>query len=242
MAHHQPKNKLITPGIKTGQIPPFHKLDFGLFEELCRDLLFKEPNIATSEIYGDAGQSQNGIDIIAKREAEIEIEVGQCKCYKDFQPRYIKLASAEFFKHWKSHWSNEDVVRFILFVACEMKTKQRQDEIRNQEKVFKKYRINYEVWSAATIRNKLRSHPSIVSTYLHPPEYWQMEICGIIPPKVQINVSLNGTFIINAQNTYPSYSCDSKKLKEREELHRELGQIYKRLAELDESEEGEKEK
>lgn len=172
---------MIEPGIRSGELPPFHKMDAYRFEELCRDLLGAESSIATCDIYGDPGQAQDGIDLLACRIHSDGIEVGQCKCYEDFPPQEIREASDKFFEHW-NHWSEKDVRRFILFVASDLKTRQRQDEVLKQQERFKQVGIVYEAWSAATICNKLRPHPGIVATYLEPRDYWVSIICGTALP------------------------------------------------------------
>ena len=170
---------MILPGIRQGESPPFHGLDPYTFQELCRDIFDAEPSVATCEIYGKRGESQDGIDLLVHRNNADGIEVGQCKCYEDFPPREIRKASDEFFNHW-DRWKQEDVRRFILFVASDLITRPRQDEIIKQTKRYGDYGIRYEVWSAAKMRNKLRSHPGIVGNYLHPPDYWKEMICGQI--------------------------------------------------------------
>lgn len=170
----------MSPGIRPGENPPFYKLGEYIFQELCRDLFDAEPDISTSEVYGKRGQSQDGIDLLARRKDRDGIEVGQCKCYKDFPARKICDASDEFFKYWE-RWSKENVKRFILFVASDLSNTKQQDEISIQEKRFAKYGIGYEARSASKIRNKLRPHPDIVSTYCKPAGYWIQEICGAMP-------------------------------------------------------------
>lgn len=168
---------MLDPGIRPGALPPFHELGAYRFEELCRDLLAAEPEIATCDIYGDPGQTQDGIDLLAQCINGDGIEVGQSKCYSDFPPREIRAASDKFFEYW-GHWSRENVKRFVLFVACDLRTRQRQDEIRAQQRRFAQVGIVYEAWSAATIRNKLRPHPGIVANHLSPPDHWVLVICG----------------------------------------------------------------
>jgi hypothetical protein len=51
-----------------------------------------------------------------------------------------------------------------------------------QKKRFAEFGIEYEVWDAVKIRNKLRPHRGIVATYCTPPEYWVPVICGVAPP------------------------------------------------------------
>jgi tetratricopeptide (TPR) repeat protein len=165
------------PGLRPGAPPQLHTLGEYPFQELCRDLFDAESEIATCEIYGTRGQTQDGIDLLAYRRNSDGIEVGQCKCYADFPPRQIREASQDFFDHWE-HWSTENVRRFVLFVACDMSSRQRQDEIAAQRRRFAEHGITYEVWSVATIVNRLRPHRGIVATYFTPADYWVSIICG----------------------------------------------------------------
>ncbi len=170
----------MSPGIRPGETPPFHKLGEYDFQDLCRDLLVLEPTVATCEIYGVRGQSQNGIDLLAHRRGNNGIEVGQCKCYLNFSVPKIRGVSEEFFNNW-DHWSKQSVKRFILFVACELNRRELQDEILEQKKRFESRDLEYEVWSAVMIRNKLRPQRGIVATYCFPAEHWVRVICGEIP-------------------------------------------------------------
>ena len=116
-----------------------------------------------------------GIDVMAHRTGGIGLDVGQCKCHKDFPPKKIRDVSDEFLEHW-GYWSSQGVTRFILFVACDMSNARRQGEILKQKKRFRELGVEYEVWSAAQIRNKLMPHGQLVSEYLG--EHWVPIICG----------------------------------------------------------------
>ena len=172
----------MSPGIRPGQLPPFHELDEYTFQELCRDILDAEPSVATCEVYGTRGQAQYGIDLLAVAADGDGIEVGQCKCYENFTPRQIERVREEFFEHYGSHWQPRKVKRFILFVAGDLSSTQHQDKILEERDLFAAFGIGYEVWSAAQIRNKLRPRPDIVSTYLQPAEHWVRVICGTSLP------------------------------------------------------------
>ena len=169
----------MTPGIVSGQDPPFYEMDPILFQRLCRDIFDAESTVTTCNIYGVNGERQDGIDLIATRKNTDEIEVGQCKCHKDFPPQKIREVKNEFFKYWENHWSQHKVKRFILFVASGLDTRKRQDEILKQRQFFYQYGIEYEVWPAAKIRRKLQPHPGIVASYFHFSDHWVKEICGI---------------------------------------------------------------
>ena len=173
-----PASKM-TPGIISGQDPPFYEMDPILFQRLCRDIFDAESTVSTCNVYGVNGEGQYGIDLIATRKNTDEIEVGQCKCHKDFPPKKIGEVTNEFFKYWENHWSKHKVKRFILFVASGLDTRKRQDEILKQRQFFYQYGIEYEVWSATQIRSKLRPHPGIVASYFHSSDHWVKEICGI---------------------------------------------------------------
>jgi len=144
---------------------------------MCRDLLDSEPGVASCEIYGSRGEPQEGVDLLAPQKDSPGIEVGQCKCHRDFPPREIRKASDEFLRHLDV-WRSRNVRRFILFVASNLGKVQRQREILTQRARFHAQGIAYEVWSADKIRNKLRPHPGIVATYCKPEAHWLLEICG----------------------------------------------------------------
>jgi hypothetical protein len=169
------------PGIRPGELPPFHRLDEYTFQYLCRDLFDAEPSVASCEVYGVRGQGQKGIDLLAHQKEKTAIEVGQCKCYESFPPGEIRQVSDEFFQYWDSHWSKENVKRFILFVACDLSRTKQQDEIMVQKKRFAHLEVRYEAWSAAVIQNRLRSQPGIVASYFSPRDFWVPIICGAAP-------------------------------------------------------------
>ena len=191
----------MAPGISLGQVPPFHKIGDFTFQNICRDLFVEEEPVSTCDIYGVRGEGQYGIDLVAMRRNGDGIEVGQCKCHKDFPPRKIREVSDKFFEHWEDHWSEYNVKRFILFVASDLDKRKRQDEILQQRKCFSEYGIEYEVWSAAQIRNKLRPHRGIVSSYCRPPEHWIQEICGISTPTASYkkNASTQTSVVITSE-------------------------------------------
>lgn len=196
------------PGIRRGQTPPFHEIGPYVFQELCRDLHDKEQDVATCTIYGINGQQQYGIDTIARLRADRGIEVGQCKCYRQFGAKNIREASDAFFDHWAEVWSKEKIQRFVLFVACDTDSTQCQRAIDEQAKRFKDHGILYEVWAASTIRNKLRPHADIVRTYFEPPDYWASVICGTSVPSTATLDKPSNAIISTALENYASQLAD----------------------------------
>lgn len=171
------------PGISPGDIPPFHQLDEYTFESLCRDLLDAEESVETCDEYGTRGQRQHGVDLLAHRVDECGIELGQCKRYASCTSRKIVEVREKFVEHYGDgkRWQPGTVKRFILFITCDLSSTDLQNTISDEREKFKHFGIRYEVWGPAKIRNKLRPHPSIVSTYLTNPEYWVKDICGVEP-------------------------------------------------------------
>ncbi|MFN9606885.1 MAG: hypothetical protein ACK571_01230, partial [Pseudanabaena sp.] len=170
---------MLSPRYNPSLPPRFYEMDEYAFEEMCQDLFAKESGIATCNTYGVRGQLQSGIDLLAHCDDVKFTEVGQCKCYKDFPPKKIREASDVFLKYL-GLWQQRNVRRFILFVACELETTERQDEIYSQIQRFAKYNIKYEVWEARTLRQKLAPHPEIVYRYLQSQDLVEL-ICGLQP-------------------------------------------------------------
>ena len=159
--------------------PAFYELGEYDFQDMSCDVFSEEPGIATCNVYGTRGQKQHGIDLLAHCDDGIHIEVVQCKCYEKFPPPKIKEASDEFLKHI-DYWRSHKVKRFILLVSCELTETKQQQEILAQKQRFVNDGIQYEVWSASILRNKLGPHPEIVYRYLKSQE-WVEKICGRVP-------------------------------------------------------------
>ncbi len=196
-----PENKTMSIHMVKGGYPPFHELGEYIFQDLSAELLAEEPGIIAAGVYGIRGQKQYGIDVLAASEND-EIEVGQCKRYQAFSQQDVIDASNEFFEHWDAHWKSKKVRRFVLFVACRVTETQSVDEIDRQKAWFKQHGIQYELWGAEKIEQKLRPHFQIVSKFCDPSDHWVKKICGEaysgIPSKTssqyQAEISVNLTF------------------------------------------------
>ena len=147
------------------------------FQDLCCALLHEEPDVAHCNVYGVRGQKQDGIDLLVHHTGGQNVDVGQCKCYKEFPPAEIEGASNEFLEHLL-YWQSRNVRRFILLVACELKTKQRQNKVLDQKKEFSARGLEYEAWDGRTLSTKLGRYRHIVSHFLG--EAWVDILCG--PP------------------------------------------------------------
>lgn len=173
------------PPAAPGQPIPFHQFDDRTFEKLCREIIDREPNTVTCELYGVPGQKQHGIDLLAPLHQRSHYDVAQCKNYREFPPRLIRKASDDFFKHWEAQWSSWNLDRFILIVASDVSNRQRQDEIGIQRRRFAEVDLDYEVWSPTQLRRKLAPYPGLVREYFRNAEYWVDEICGRETPPLR---------------------------------------------------------
>jgi tetratricopeptide (TPR) repeat protein len=160
-----------------GELPRLYELDPLRFQEMCRDLYQVEVEFATAEVFGVSGQGQRGIDILAIRRDGAGTGVGQCKCVEpiSFTPALIKSAADEFSKY-EEYWRNCNARRYVLFVASDATHTKIQEEYLRQIDHFRNIGIQFELWSAAVITNKLRSQPGITRTYLG--EAWEKILCG----------------------------------------------------------------
>ncbi|MEA5512261.1 hypothetical protein VB715_21040 [Crocosphaera sp. UHCC 0190] len=160
--------------------PHFHELDEYTFQKLCCDLLAEQSEISTCDEYGTRGQTQEGIDLIAYYEDDQSVIVGDSKCYEDFPPHKIREASNKFLNNlefWEKELESYKIKKFILFVACDLSEKKRQQQIIKEKNKFQKHNIIFEVWSSVTLRQKLAPHRSIVSRYIRSQDIVD-NICG----------------------------------------------------------------
>lgn len=210
--------------------PPFYEIEDDRFQCVCRDVLERqsENGIATCNIYGERGQTQYGVDLVAPLSGGNENDVAQCKKYKKINPSDIVKASTDFLKHL-DYWKEFNVRRFILMVACTMDSRQQQDELQRQRARFAEHGIEYQWWDGRGLRQRLAPHPDIVRLYFPTPtEYWVEAICGRQPESlptltgpsssaVTMNLIASQLEIISAQ-----FSADvSEEIEKIRDLHRE---------------------
>lgn len=198
------KKKTLSPRVNRSDPPPFWEMDEYKFQDLCCALLHEEPDIAHCNVYGTRGQKQDGIDLLAHRTGGQDVDVGQCKCYKEFQPAQIEGASNEFFDHLL-YWQSRNIRRFILLVACELRTRQRQNKVLDQKKEFSDRGLEYEAWDGRTLVTKLGRHRHIVNLFLGAD--WIDKLCG--PPalpqpedagKSDNRENVNSAFLVSQLN------------------------------------------
>lgn len=172
----------IKPTIRRSDVTRFYDLSDDEFERLCRDLHGKQKGISTCNLFGLRRQVQKGVDHIADRESGDGKEVGQSKCYTVFGTGDLKSAVEPFFTHL-TYWKEQNVRRYILFVACDVERTQVHEEKENQRKRFKAEGILFELWSGRDIERHLQPHRDLVEKYIDSREI-QDKICGSREPTI----------------------------------------------------------
>lgn len=152
-------------------------MDADSFEEMSCALYQEESGISTADLYRRKRQDQFGIDVIAERADRAGLEVASCKCVTRIDKGCIPQWSEDFLSHWDSHWKAKKILKFVLIVAGNITSKEREIEIDAQKARFELYGVTYEVWGPRQIQSKVRRHAGIVSQYLG--AEWVSKLCGI---------------------------------------------------------------
>jgi hypothetical protein len=165
------------PALDPSLPPRFHEMDEYKFQRFVTDLYAYEPDIATSDEYGQRGHSDDGADVIARRNGGDGQEVASCKRYERTSAPLIRQWSDEFLEHWDDHWRTEDIRRFVLATtAVNTASRTVQDQISRERARFADLGMLYEVWGPATLVVKVRPYRAVAVTYLN--AFWADQICG----------------------------------------------------------------
>lgn len=156
----------------------FHVLGSKRFEHMVRALHEAQPNMVGSHLYGPDGQAQFGADHVAYRRdgTTTVIEIGQSKAHRRFDASDIAGAAKDFLDYWDSHWKQKEVRRFILFVGCAIKGRTAHDEIITQTKEFEALGVEFSVWDANAIYDRLSERPGVVRAHLN--QQWYERLFG----------------------------------------------------------------
>lgn len=128
-----------------------------------------------------------------------------------------------------------------MFVACDLNERNRQRKILELKTKFESRGIEYEVYAANTIQNKLAPYPEIVKRHTQSPE-WIKKICGQVDSKLQKIIAppkqpdlLTNVFASQIKHLSSALSEEkAKKLEEFKTLNLEghLSSAYKCIKEL----------
>lgn len=142
------------------QLLPLGQLDWPDFERLCARLIAKQSDVEDARLYGEAGQKQGGIDILAHGK-EGAIAVYQCRRVKTMTPAKIKQAVTDFLEGpWRQRASS-----FAICTSTSLGSKARSDEIERQRQVLKSCGKDLETWDREELSLALKDHPDLVDDF-----------------------------------------------------------------------------
>lgn len=159
------------------------------FERLTLEVMNLEPDLHRARLFRPDGESQFGIDVIADLVEGSGIDVASCKCQERVRPGELKTWSTDFLKHWDAEWKGRRVRRFILVVATDSIETAALLTARDAEKArFEAIGVDYEVWGARELTQRLRAHRGVVVHRLG--EVWAERLCGLDPAKAALAQTL----------------------------------------------------
>jgi hypothetical protein len=167
-----PRPAVPPPTVTRAQELPFGELAWEDFERLCLRLVRLEADVVHCQLYGTAGQDQEGIDLYAKPATQDKYRVYQCKRENDFGPTKIKRAVAKFLD---GAWV-EKTATLVLCTKESLVEKKRADELEAQRKVLAEKGIRLGVWDSGQLSSMLKGHPGLVDDFFG--RAWVEAFCG----------------------------------------------------------------
>lgn len=150
------------------------------FEECCCHILFHEPETRNTDLYGRPRQRQYGADATAERRDGTGIDVVSSKRYSSLRKGQIEKFGDEFLENWTSHWSTKRVRRFVLCVAADLRSRERQIEIEGEKRRFAQYGIEFEAWGPRQLSHRLHQHSEVIRAFF--PDYYRATFSESISP------------------------------------------------------------
>lgn len=160
------------PIVTQVQVLPLNQLPWEYFEILCCRLVIVEPGIeGTPYRYGVQGNDQKGIDIVARKNLDNEIQTWcfQCKKYQTFSKSDLKKAIN----------SLEHKAEKYIICVTDRATADMRDIVRT-------HNLDIEIWDIEDISTKLKNKRDIVLDFFG--LEWVKRFC--IPQAPQIIQSL----------------------------------------------------
>lgn len=163
----------VPPPVQTrAQTLPLEKLSWDNFERLCYRLCCKSNDVIDAHIYGVQGQSQAGIDILARVSDSGKYATWQCKRYKKYGPSDVKKAVDKFLSH---EWAKSCSV-FCLATSASLSDTKVIKQIETQALRCKDVGIDFIVLDGVRMSTLLKNHADLVDDFFDRP--WVVRLCG----------------------------------------------------------------
>lgn len=155
------QDRVGTPVIDRLDLLPFDKLSWERFESIQLTVMLEVLGLREERHYGDPGQKQLGLDLIATA-ADGSVTALQSKNYakKAFTAATLREA-VDAFRNTRRPFT---VNRFIVGVSRLVRSREVIDELVRLQSELQP-RLTLELWDAHRLSQLLRPHPDIVSRY-----------------------------------------------------------------------------
>lgn len=140
---------------------PLCDLDqWSTFEMLCLEFAALAPDVIAASEYGEAGQNQEGIDLLLEL-ADGNRRLVQCKHRAAGSPGAIASAVGRFLRGKFAAPGSQ----LVLAVSYSTRRTNLQDEIAKQRALLAERDIGFEVWDERSLSRELYKHPPLVERY-----------------------------------------------------------------------------
>jgi hypothetical protein len=150
---------------------PFQEIDPDRFEQCCRSLVERMPDVRAAHRYGTTGQAQHGIDIYAELE-DGSSAVFQCRRYEKMSPAHIRSAVRDY---RDGQWF-EASTRFALWTSADLRPTAVDDELRKQKAELATVGKVFDWMGHEELTEPASAHPDVVRAAFGDP--WADAIAG----------------------------------------------------------------
>lgn len=159
---HRP-SKIVSAPVLGASLLPFDELSWEDFERLLWRVLRDVEGLRNAYLYGNRGQKQYGLDIVAFDVDKTGVAL-QCKKYKKFTASDLRKAVK---KLHESRQKFSEVNRFIIAVSSEGNDTAVIDALRSCQNSLEG--IDLDLWDKRELSDKLKNCPEIVIDFFGMP-------------------------------------------------------------------------
>ena len=152
------------PVVTRKQKLPFGELAWPDFERLCARVIAKRSDVEDARVYGDPGEKQEGIDILAHGTGG-KVSVYQCRRVKAMGAAKIEQAVADFLN---DSWSQR-AETFAICTSTNLGSTARSREVERQREVLKERGKRLETLDEVGLSLALKDYPDLVDDFFGRP-------------------------------------------------------------------------
>ncbi len=150
------------PVLEKLDVLPLDLMSWEDFEKLLWRMLCDVEGLRHATLYGDRGQAQKGLDVVAIDPGGSGVAL-QSKHYEKFYPSDL-VAAIDKFRTTQRPFA---LSRFIVAMSCEARSTQLVEDIATAKRDLAP--LEFEAWDKLSISQALRAHPQIVIEFFGEP-------------------------------------------------------------------------